>query len=168
MRGNTSRLGAFLRDVLNSHPAFSANPLGDWKELAGDQVARHCRPKSLKEGLLVLVASDAVWKHHMELHKEILREKINAGREKPLVEKIAIRIGEVPEVEAAINPGHQLLDRLKAKKQRTRRQRAKLRPLTPEEEALLAAIPDKELRKIGSRLLRRTTPPEIPLELDRG
>jgi len=153
-------VGSAMRRAIQAHPAFSANPLGDWKELAGEQVARYSQPKSLKRGVLTVVAYDSVWKHHLELNKEHLLEKINGKRPKPIVEKIVIRVGQVPESLPVLNPKSSQAEKLEAKRYRTKKKKkAPTRPLTPEEKALLKKLPDADLRKIGARLLKR-----IPLD----
>lgn len=41
--GIHSMVGSVLRGLLDRHPAFAANPFGDWNELVGEQLARHTR-----------------------------------------------------------------------------------------------------------------------------
>jgi hypothetical protein len=158
--GSDLGVGSALRRALLAHPAFSANPLGDWKELVGEQVARYSQPKSLKKGVLVVVAYDSVWKHHLELNKEVLMEKINSKRSEPVVEKIVIRVGEVPEALPVLNSKSRQAENLEARRYRAgKKKKAPVRPLTPEEKALLKSLPDEDLRRIGARLLKR-----LPLE----
>jgi hypothetical protein len=148
-------VGALLRGALESHPAFSANPLGDWSQLAGDMVGRHSQPISLKKKVLKVVAYDSVWMHHLELNKEPLIEKINRGRPEPLVEKIVIQVGEVPEALAALNPNQRLLEKIDTNRSRPkRRKKPTLRKLTSEEKALIKSLPDPDLRAVSERLLR--------------
>ena len=148
-------VGSLLRGVLESHPSFSANPLGDWSALAGDLVGRHSQPISLKNKVLKVVAYDSVWKHHLELNKELLLEKINRGRPEPLVEKIVIQVGEVPAMLPALNPNQRLLEKIDTKRPRPkRRKKPTLRKLTAEEKALIKSLPDPDLRAVSERLLR--------------
>jgi predicted nucleic acid-binding Zn ribbon protein len=155
-----SMVGPLAKRVLGSHPSFSTNPIGDWKELVGDQVARYCQPRSLKHKVLVVVAYDSVWKYHLELHREALIGKINRGRSEPLLEKIVIRVGELLEEAPSLNPVCQNLEKAKAGKARPKkRKKLPSRPLTPEEKALLESLKDPDLRAVGSRLLKH-----IPLE----
>lgn len=153
-------LGSAVRRAIQAHPAFSASPLGDWAELVGEQVARNSQPKSLKNKVLTIVAYDSVWKHHLELNKEYLIDKINRKRPEPVVEKIVIRVGEVPESPAVLNPSSRKAEKMGAKRYRPQKRiKTPSRPLTEEEKALLKSLPDPELRKIGERLLKH-----IPLE----
>jgi len=159
---NELRVAAAVKLFLASHPAFTPNPLGDWTELVGPQVARYARPHSLKKKVLVIHAYDAIWKHHLDLNKDALLEKINQGRPEPLVERIRVLVGEVPASEPVLNPNYKLLNELKAKNVRARkRKKPPVRRLTDEEKELLARLPDPDLRAIGRKLLQR-----LPLEED--
>jgi len=155
-RGKLLRADVLLREVLDGHPSFAANPIGNWQDLVGEQVARYTQPKSLKKKVLVVSAYDSIWKHHLELNKDILAQAINRGRKEPLVEKIVVRVEEVPESMPVLNPSHRLLERIKPKRRPQKGSKKKaVRPLSPEEKALLAKISDPDLRTIGSRLLKR-------------
>jgi hypothetical protein len=155
-RGTRTKVGPLLKGFLEHHPAFLANPIGDWKELVGEQVGSHSSPGSLKNKVLVVVAHDSVWKHHLEQYKEILAEKINAGRPEPIVDKVVIRVGEVLGTEPVLNPAHKNLEKMKAKRLVVRRKtKAPARKLSAEEQALIKNLPDPELRKLGEKLLKR-------------
>ena len=150
------KVDVVLRRFLKSHPSFQANPLGEWDELVGPQVARYSQPKSLKKKVLTISAYDSVWKHHLELNKEALLEKINRGRPEPVVEKIVIRVAEVPEELPVLNPNYKLLEKVKAKSLRPRKKpKLPTRKLTPEEKELLAGLDDPDLRALGKKLLQR-------------
>ena len=155
-RGASIKVGPLLKKFLEQHPAFDANPIGDWKDLVGEQVARCTSPRSLKNKVLVIVARDSVWKHHLEQHKEILTEKINAGRPERIVEQIVIKVAEMPESAPVLNPAHKNLEKIKARRYAARRKlKAPARKLTPEEQSLIKSLPDPDLREIGAKLLKR-------------
>ncbi|MDY0040344.1 MAG: DUF721 domain-containing protein [Desulforhabdus sp.] len=159
-RDNELPVDVLLRSFLKNHRAFQANPLGEWDALVGPQVARYSQPKSLKKKILTISAYDSVWKHHLELNKEALLEKINCGRPEPLVEKIIIRVAEVPDELPVLNPNYRLLEKFKSKSLKPRKKkRPPLRRLTPEEKELLAKLDDPDLRAMGKKLLQR-----LPLE----
>ena len=159
-RGSSVKVGSLLKNFLEQHPAFAANPIGDWKELVGEQVARCTSPRSLKNKVLVIVAHDSVWKHHLEQYKEILTEKINGSRPEPIVEQIVIKVAELPESAPILNPAHKNLEKIKGRRHAGRRKlKAPARKLTPEEQALIKSLPDPDLREIGAKLLKR-----IPVE----
>ncbi len=155
-RGSSVKVGSLLKNFLEQHPAFAANPIGDWKELVGEQVARCTSPRSLKNKVLVIVARDSVWKHHLEQYKEILTEKINDSRPEPIVEQIVIKVAELPESAPVLNPAHKNLEKIKGRRLAARRKlKAPARKLTPEEQALIKTLPDAGLREIGAKLLKR-------------
>ncbi|HBZ56569.1 MAG TPA: hypothetical protein DEO88_14285 [Syntrophobacteraceae bacterium] len=148
-------LGPLLRRILEKHPAFSANPLGDWEELVGELIAHHCQPKSLKNGILRFVVVDSHWKHHLHMHQEALLAKINEGRSEPLATKLVFSVGEMPASAPPLNPNHKLIEKLEAKARRGRKKKPVLRELSAEEKQLLQSITDPELRRACMRLLRR-------------
>ncbi len=154
--GSNIKVGKLLKDFLEQHPAFTANPIGDWQELVGEQVARYTVPKSLKNKVLVILPHDSVWKHHLEQLKEVLTEKINCRRRECLVEQIVIKVAEMPESVPILNPAHKKLEKIKGTKIPGRRKsKAPPRKLTPEEQSLIKSLADSDLQKIGAKLLKR-------------
>ncbi len=147
-------VGQFIKDVLAQHPSFASKPLGDWKELVGEGVARHCVPKSLKNGCLLIVARDAVWKHHLEMHKEALIRRINTLWGRRLIEEIRVRVGEVDDLPEDLDANYRKLQKIAPKRGRKKAPRPVLRKLTEAEKELIASLPDQELRKLAERLLR--------------
>ncbi len=149
-------LGPLLRQILKKHPAFAASPIGDWKELVGEQIARHSQPKSLKNKTLTVTVYDSVWKHHLEMLKEALVQKINGGKPEPMVTAIVLRVGELPREEPVLNPNHERLEKLKKTKgQKIRPPKKPPRKLTFPEQELIRSLPDAELRRIAKRLLEK-------------
>ncbi|NSW84907.1 MAG: DUF721 domain-containing protein [Syntrophobacteraceae bacterium] len=154
--GIHSMVGSVLRNLLDRHPAFAANPFGDWNELVGEQLARHTRPVSLKGKTLIIAAYDSVWKHHLELNADALKDKINGKRPEHIVDRIVIRVGEVPESSPVLNPCRRELEKMKARAFRVgKKEKKPVRNLTPEEKELLKSISDPELKAVGRRLLKR-------------
>jgi hypothetical protein len=155
-QGPSDKVGPLLKKFLEQHPAFTANPIGDWKDLVGEQVARCTSPRSLKNKVLVIVAHDSVWKHHIEQLKEVLTEKINEGRPERIVEQIVVRVAELPDSVPVLNPAHKDLEKIKARRYAAhRKSKARARKLTPEEQSLIKSLPDPDLREIGAKLLKR-------------
>ncbi len=155
-RGSNISVGPLLKNFLARHPAFVANPIGDWKDLVGEQVARYTSPRSLKNKTLVIVANDSVWKHHLEQCKEMLAEKINGKRRERIVDTIVIKVAELPESIPVLNPAYKNLDKIKRKKSSApRKLKSPARKLSPEEQALIKSLPDPDLREIGTKLLKR-------------
>ena len=155
-RGSSIKVGPMLKEFLEHHPSFTANPIGDWKDLVGEQVARYTVPRSLKNKVLVIVAHDSVWKHHVEQYKEVLAEKINAGRPEPIVEQIIIKVAEIPDSAPVLNPARKNLEKIKARRYAAhKKSKAPARKLTAEEQSLVKSLPDPDLRKMGAKLLKR-------------
>jgi hypothetical protein len=154
---NEYALAGLVRRVLEKHPAFNANPLGDWEELLGEQIAHRCQPKSLKNKVLRVVVEDSHWKHHLHMNQEALLAKINHGQPEAIVEKLVLVVGEIPASMPVLNPNHTLLEKIPNKSQRGKKRKAPLRDLTPEENELLQGIGDRELRRLCTRLLRRVS-----------
>jgi hypothetical protein len=154
-RGGSIKVGPLLKNFLELHPSFTAKPIGDWKDLVGEQVARYTVPRSLKDKVLTVLAHDSVWKHHLEQCKEILQEKINGSCPKPIVEKIVVKVAEMPESAPVLNPAHQNLEKIKGKRTAVRKKKTPARKLTPEEQSLIKNLPDPDLREIGAKLLKR-------------
>jgi hypothetical protein len=151
----SSLLGHLTRAVLGEHPAFSANPLGDWAELAGDQVARYSQPVSLKKKVLLIVAHDSVWKHCLEMEREALMTKINHGRPETLVDKIVIRVGMVPEALPVLNPNSRELEKTGRKRYRPQKLvKTPARKLTPEDKEFIRRL-HPDLKKVAERLLKK-------------
>jgi hypothetical protein len=161
-RGSSIKVGPMLKEFLEHHPSFTANPIGDWKDLVGEQVARYTVPRSLKNKVLVIVAHDSVWKHHVEQYKEVLVEKINDRRPERIVEQIVIKVAEMPDSSPVLNPSRKDLEKIKAKRYAVhRKSKTPARKLTPEEQSLIKSLPDPDLRKVGAKLLKRV-PVEAP------
>ncbi len=158
-------VGQFIKDVLAQQPSFASKPLGDWKELVGESVARHCTPRSLKNGCLVVIARDSVWKHHLELNKEALLRRINERWGRRVITEIRIRVGEIEEVSDKLDANYEKLQKLAPKKASKRKKKPTLRKLTEAEKAFIASLKDKDLRKMAERLLR-LTPDEVPDSLN--
>lgn len=147
-------VGQFIKDVLAQHPSFASKPLGDWTELVGESVARHCVPKSLKNGCLLIVARDSVWKHHLEMHKEALMRRINALWGRHVIEEIRVRVGEIDDLPEDLDANYRRLQKIAPKRVRKKAPRPVLRKLTEAEKELIASLPDKDLRAMAEKLLR--------------
>lgn len=161
-KGTAVAVGRFIKDVLAQHPSFASKPLGDWEDLVGESVARHCVPKSLKNGRLVIIARDSVWKHHLEIHKDALMRRVNTLWGRQLIQEIHVRIGEIDELPEDLDANYRRLQKIAPKKTRRKAPRPPLRKLTDADKALIASLPDKELRKMAEKLLRLVPkdPPE--------
>jgi predicted nucleic acid-binding Zn ribbon protein len=48
-----------------------------WKEIVGEDVARHCFPEKVSGGKLYIKADSPIWRQQLDLLKEDIREKIH-------------------------------------------------------------------------------------------
>lgn len=66
-----------------SERASAGRVLGDWERLVGPAIAEHCRPVSLEDGRLVLVAESSAWATQLTLLATTLlarlAEQVGAG-----------------------------------------------------------------------------------------
>jgi predicted nucleic acid-binding Zn ribbon protein len=61
-----------------------------WPEIVGETVAKHARPKSIKDLQLRIEADSAVWMHKINYRKWQILKKINRLARKELVSDIYI------------------------------------------------------------------------------
>jgi predicted nucleic acid-binding Zn ribbon protein len=54
----------------------AARVLGDWERLVGPEIAGHCRPASLDDGVLVLVAESSAWATQLRLLTRTLQARL--------------------------------------------------------------------------------------------
>ena len=113
----------------------------------GEQMARYSQPTSLKRKTLVVTVYDSIWMHHLEMNREALIQKINRNHPEPLVEKMVLRVGEVPESAPVLNPDRKQLEKTALKRPHVlKKKKTPPRELTPEERELIKKLPDKDLR----------------------
>lgn len=62
----------------------------EWDEIAGEQLAQHLTVESLRNGELILRASDPSWSHEASMIREGLRKEINQHLETQLISSIRI------------------------------------------------------------------------------
>ncbi|MGH7255578.1 MAG: DUF721 domain-containing protein [Nitrospirales bacterium] len=66
-----------------------------WPEVAGERVAAHTRPDSIRFKKLYLIAENSVWLHQLTFLKPMLLNKINAAAGREVVTEVVLRVGEV-------------------------------------------------------------------------
>ena len=64
----------------------------EWEGIAGEEMARHCRPRTVKEGQLRIEADSAVWMHRVNYRKWNLIKGINRRLGKALVSDIFVEL----------------------------------------------------------------------------
>ena len=67
-----------------------ASVMGRWDVLVGADVAQHCRPESLRDGELVLVAESTAWATQLQLLSRTLLDRLSAELGPGVVTKIRV------------------------------------------------------------------------------
>lgn len=66
-----------------------------WGMIAGDAVAAHTRPDTIRFKKLYLLVENSVWLQQLTFLKPALIERINASAGHPVVSDIVLRVGDV-------------------------------------------------------------------------
>lgn len=69
----------------------AARVLGEWDRLVGPEIAEHCRPSSLVDGQLVLVAESSAWATQLRLMTKALRSRLAEQVGPDVVTAIVVR-----------------------------------------------------------------------------
>jgi predicted nucleic acid-binding Zn ribbon protein len=64
---------------------------GEWKDIAGEDVAQHCFPEKVAGQKLYIKVDSPIWRQQLDLLKEELKEKIENRFENVSIEKIVLR-----------------------------------------------------------------------------
>ncbi|MCD6449661.1 MAG: DUF721 domain-containing protein [Thermotogaceae bacterium] len=62
-----------------------------WKEIVGEKIAVKAQIHDFRNGELVIICSDPMWRMEIELRKDVLVEKMNRYIGKDVVKRIKIR-----------------------------------------------------------------------------
>jgi hypothetical protein len=133
--GTFARLGIEAR--LREHEVFRV-----WPAAVGAVIARHAEPQSLKQGRLLVHATDPVWLHQLHMMRHRILDALNARLGAGSVREVVLRVGEVSArpAPAASSPGPP----------------APPDPVRLQEiETMLAPLKDEETRAAFRRLLLR-------------
>ncbi len=69
----------------------AAGVLANWELLVGPEIADHCRPQSLTDGELVLVAESSAWATQLRLMTRTLQSRLADQVGPDVVQKIVVR-----------------------------------------------------------------------------
>lgn len=69
----------------------SARVVGEWDRLVGAEIAEHCRPMSLVDGVLVLVAESSAWATQLRLLGSQLMRRLTAQVGPGVVTSVVVR-----------------------------------------------------------------------------
>lgn len=84
-------LSRFLAERGWDVPTAVAGVTERWAEVAGPEVAEHCRPESFTNGVLVLVAESTAWATQIRLLRPALQKRLDEVVGHGVVTKIEVR-----------------------------------------------------------------------------
>lgn len=88
-------LGSLVRRLVHERgwqaQTSAARVLGDWSSLVGPELAEHCRPASLVDGALVLVAESTAWATQVRLLSRTLQARLTAQLGADVVTSVTVR-----------------------------------------------------------------------------
>ena len=64
---------------------------GQWKEIVGEDVAKHCFPEKLNSGKLYIKVDSPIWCQQLDMLKEELKEKIDDRLQNSGIKKIILK-----------------------------------------------------------------------------
>jgi predicted nucleic acid-binding Zn ribbon protein len=69
----------------------AARVLAEWDDLVGPEIAEHCRPASLLEGELVLIAESSAWATQLRLMTKVLMSRLADQVGRDVVTSVVVR-----------------------------------------------------------------------------
>ena len=97
LRANVHKAEEFVTAILRAAGAEDGlhedQVRGAWKELAGDFIARHAEPVSVKDGHLVLRVTQPTMRFHLEQMKPMLLTRIRAQLGENRVKSVKFTLG---------------------------------------------------------------------------
>ncbi len=117
-----------------------------WQEIVGPQIASKSQPEFLKDGVLQVRVENSVWLSHLRFLGEELRQKLNNELSSLEINEIRFRQGPLDSFQSPPSSGDAPAPEEVARQPTS---------LNLEEQRLLEAIPDSELRRALETLLKR-------------
>ncbi len=144
-------VGDVVREILEKRELFPKTLYGAWEDIVGGETAKHSQPRRLVKGVLYVVVSDPVWKHHLEMNKQAIIDELKKLAPAKPIEDIRFRLGEIKQDA----PRFEKSKKTAKKKTGKPKKRLRLRKLTDEDKKVLRKVSDVELRKRCRSLLKR-------------
>jgi predicted nucleic acid-binding Zn ribbon protein len=85
-----SAIEALLKVRGWEHDARVHAVLARWREIAGEAIAEHCEPNSLRDGELVLTAESTAWATQLRLYERQIKDRVNADLGANVVKSVRI------------------------------------------------------------------------------
>jgi predicted nucleic acid-binding Zn ribbon protein len=94
-------LGAAIQRLVDERgwedTTTAAGVLANWDRLVGPDIAEHCRPESLLDGVLVLVAESTAWATQLRLMTTALRSRLREQVGEGVVTSVTVRGPATPD-----------------------------------------------------------------------
>lgn len=98
MKGTAESISSILKRVIKKDHLYKMKEAGikmDWKQIVGEELAKHTAPGFLKNGKLFVNVDSATWAYELSTHlKGILMNKINADAGEQIVKDIHFKVGD--------------------------------------------------------------------------
>ena len=98
-RGKITPIGDIVRSVferIEKEKSFTREDIEErWKEMAGQDAARHTRPASLRKGVLTVFVDSSPWMQQMNYEKRKLLKQLKRAFGKDRISGIHFKIGEI-------------------------------------------------------------------------
>jgi predicted nucleic acid-binding Zn ribbon protein len=96
-RGEPQRVGSLVSGVLGDlglgESARALRVAEGWEQAVGAEVARHCRPGILRDGVLEAVVDSSAWCHQLQLRRPQLLEALRESLGEDAPRDLWLRIG---------------------------------------------------------------------------
>ncbi|MCX7822643.1 MAG: DUF721 domain-containing protein [Syntrophobacterales bacterium] len=146
-------IGSIIQKLLYENKIFDIfNYPGDWKDIVGEYIASKSKPIRLRQGVLTVHVYDSVWKHHLDLHKGEILQRINAFFPERPVTRIVFKIGELP----LESKDHKLVSAKPSRSKKPakiKKPKPKRHALSEEAKRFIKGCSDPDLKKMAQRLL---------------
>jgi len=90
-----TRLNQVIAKLLKTYriekPVQQHQALFEWRNIVGDEIARHTQPEKISYGKLVVKVDSPVWRNELIFSKEEILKKINQKLKKAKIKEIVLR-----------------------------------------------------------------------------
>ncbi|NCY15604.1 MAG: DUF721 domain-containing protein [Actinobacteria bacterium] len=89
MRAGLDRL---VRHLGGSSAGSMSSLFDRWSEFVGDTMSTHCRPVSLRAGVLIVAVDDPAWATEIRYLEPALKVRLNAELQEDAIASIEVRV----------------------------------------------------------------------------
>lgn len=88
-----SAIASVLRELGHTGASQSMRIAERWEDAVGAEVAAHCTPVALRDGVLEAMVDSSVWRQHLELRRAELLEGLRAALGEDAPSDLRLRVG---------------------------------------------------------------------------